>query len=332
MLKGKSKHIFISYAHLNSKTAKAVEHCLKQAGFQVWWDVNLQTGEKWAQEIDLALLNATIVLVLWSEQSICSEWVKHEASIGKIRNVLTHVIIDDVTVPSIFGSIQHTNLSKWNGTLEEPEFQQLLKGIKQIRWKNKTHYLRQIILISLSTLVLTSVLMFVGYQLNSLFAGPGKETVTAWKAHTDYVEVKLNTQHLRDYYKSGQWDLAFLCREYEGRENPNYINSSFAFIPFDSASSNPTYTIKFHSLMSDNLMLNSSIECDVSVVEKQFNLTWLSPLTETGYQGIKWQKDKLENNIALNELVSIIHQEKFATITTDICKCAAFYQSSDLAP
>ena len=205
----RSKHVFISYDHEDRKIAETLERCLNNAGFDVWWDERLQTGQKWAQEIDEALLSATAVIVLWSNRAIHSEWVQHEASIAKIRNVLTHANIDEVSVPNIFGSIQCSNLSTWSGSNEDPSFLRLVDGIKNTRWQNKIQQLRRTAVISVTTLLIAVVLIFVGIELQKLFAGPGKKTVTIWKAGTDYVQITLNMTRLRQFYNSEQWGCGF---------------------------------------------------------------------------------------------------------------------------
>jgi hypothetical protein len=87
-------HIFISYKREDVVQARQVRQALRAEGFHVWWDEDLQGGQQWAAAIDSALLDASVVVVLWSPLSVQSDWVKHEASIAKSRRILVPATID----------------------------------------------------------------------------------------------------------------------------------------------------------------------------------------------------------------------------------------------
>ena len=73
-----TSHIFVSYKREDADTANVVRIALQASNLDVWWDANLQTGQKWEATVDEALRTASVVLVLWSKRSVKSEWVKHE--------------------------------------------------------------------------------------------------------------------------------------------------------------------------------------------------------------------------------------------------------------
>lgn len=127
-----SGHVFISYKRDDAETANAVRLALKSEGFDVWWDEALQTGERWEQRIDEALMTAEAVVVLWTEASSSSDWVRHEASVAKIRGVLTHAVMDSVEIPGPFRAIQAAKLSQWNQREDDFEFCKLVSAIKNI--------------------------------------------------------------------------------------------------------------------------------------------------------------------------------------------------------
>jgi hypothetical protein len=93
----RGRQLFISYKREDAATAGAVRRGLMALGFSVWWDEKLQTGQKWDEEIDEALRKAEAAVVLWSEAAVRSDWVKHEASVAKSRQKLTHAQIEDCT-------------------------------------------------------------------------------------------------------------------------------------------------------------------------------------------------------------------------------------------
>jgi hypothetical protein len=48
----------------------------------VWWEPAIRTGEDFGSLIHTALQAARCVIVVWSYQSIASNWVKDEAQVG----------------------------------------------------------------------------------------------------------------------------------------------------------------------------------------------------------------------------------------------------------
>lgn len=123
-------HIFISYKREDAEYARVLRQSLRAEGFSVWWDENLQAGERWAEKIDEALISSRSVVVIWTSNSVESDWVRHEASIAKIRGVLTHVVIGDSGVPAPFADIHAANLTEWNNQEDHPEFRELIKAIE----------------------------------------------------------------------------------------------------------------------------------------------------------------------------------------------------------
>jgi hypothetical protein len=79
------------------------------------------------------------VLVLWSEESVGSEWVIEEADHGKINRMLVPARIDDVRPPIGFGQIQAANLINWTGDIGNPEFERLLHAIESILGPSPKH-------------------------------------------------------------------------------------------------------------------------------------------------------------------------------------------------
>jgi len=57
-------------------------------GWTVWWDRTILPGQVFDEVIRAALESARCLVVLWSEASVGSDWVKEEASRAKERGVL----------------------------------------------------------------------------------------------------------------------------------------------------------------------------------------------------------------------------------------------------
>lgn len=136
-------NIFISYSKKDTELANSIRLNLKSEGYDVWWDNNLIAGNPWEEEIHNALKKSEIILILWTNNSIKSDWVKHEASIAKLKGNLIQVFIDDISfIPSIFQTIQSSNLTDWNMRENDTSFVALLESIKlKIKKRKKKKYL-----------------------------------------------------------------------------------------------------------------------------------------------------------------------------------------------
>ncbi|MFQ6022759.1 MAG: toll/interleukin-1 receptor domain-containing protein, partial [Acidiferrobacterales bacterium] len=123
--------IFISYAREDRDRAQAIAQALEKQGLAVWWDRNILPGGTWDKVIEKALDEAKCVIVLWSNASVQSDFVKEEAEKGKERGILVPVLIDDVELPFGFARYQAANLVHWRGGLTHAEFKELSQSVAQ---------------------------------------------------------------------------------------------------------------------------------------------------------------------------------------------------------
>ena len=86
--------IFLSYSSEDISRAKALVEILEGQGWSVFWNLKIRVGKQFDQILIEELREAQCVVVLWSRQSVQSDWVKGEAEIGKERGVLIPVLID----------------------------------------------------------------------------------------------------------------------------------------------------------------------------------------------------------------------------------------------
>ena len=122
--------IFISYAREDRPRARMLADALEAKGWSVWWDPRIRSGEAFDRIIETALADARCVVVLWSQRSVGSDWVRAEASNGLSRGILISVLIDNgVTLPLRFSQVQTEQLSDWDGTNTSPVLQKLLTDI-----------------------------------------------------------------------------------------------------------------------------------------------------------------------------------------------------------
>jgi hypothetical protein len=92
----------------------------------VWWDRKIAAGETFDQAIERELEAAKSVVVLWSENSVRSEWVRNEAAAASERGVLVPVMIDRVKLPLEFRHRQTIDLVGWDGDHAQEGIIQLL--------------------------------------------------------------------------------------------------------------------------------------------------------------------------------------------------------------
>lgn len=122
--------IFISYAREDRATAERLAQLLESGtGWRVFWDREIVPGASFADVIAAELKAARHVLVLWSQASIGSRWVRDEAQEGANRNTLTPVLIEAVEPPLGFRSIHAADLTGWERGADDPRFQELLAAL-----------------------------------------------------------------------------------------------------------------------------------------------------------------------------------------------------------
>jgi tetratricopeptide (TPR) repeat protein len=124
--------IFISYKREEQATARKLADALENEGWSVWWDPKLRAGEHYDDMIEKALNEAKCVLVLWSEESVQSRYVRDEATYALEKNKLVPVAIGNVTLPFRFRGVQTSSLLHWDGSRDSSEFRRLVDDISAI--------------------------------------------------------------------------------------------------------------------------------------------------------------------------------------------------------
>lgn len=125
--------IFISYKREdqeNKGRILPIVRALQAEGFDVFYDVEIPPGSTWEQVLQTKINMAKCVLVMWSEASVASDWVKEEAEIAKNAGKIIPVFLDPVGAPFGFSRIEGANLVGWAGDLDNKEWQNLITAIK----------------------------------------------------------------------------------------------------------------------------------------------------------------------------------------------------------
>ena len=124
--------LFLSYARDDRARAQKLAAALQQAGFQVWWDALIEGGAQFANSISEALDRADAVIVLWSQRSVESDWVRDEAAIGRDRHRLVPLSLDGSKPPLGFRQYQAIRLDRWNGNADASEIAAIARAVSGV--------------------------------------------------------------------------------------------------------------------------------------------------------------------------------------------------------
>lgn len=123
--------VFLSYAREDTARAQQVAQALEQAGLDVFWDNEIPPGTTWADYIEQKLTQCKALIVIWTEHSTKSQWVREEARMGRDKGVLIPVTFDNAQPPFGFGEVQAANLSHWNGDAADPTWRRFVEAVQR---------------------------------------------------------------------------------------------------------------------------------------------------------------------------------------------------------
>ena len=121
--------VFLSYAREDRLFVEKLARILEEAGQDVWWDRRLESGGEFSAEIEAALNESDVVLVVWSESSVRSRWVRDEAAVGGDTDRLLPVSIDATLPPMGFRQFHSMDLSGWKGGKRDQRTAALLHAV-----------------------------------------------------------------------------------------------------------------------------------------------------------------------------------------------------------
>jgi hypothetical protein len=124
--------IFISYSSKDRPWVETFAKVLESHGWSVWWDRNIPTGGSFNAVIRQELGAARCAVVVWSEQSVNSEWVQAEADEAKKQDKYLPVKIDESDIPLGFTQRTFQSLVDWEAGIDHTGFSRLLKDIERL--------------------------------------------------------------------------------------------------------------------------------------------------------------------------------------------------------
>ncbi len=124
--------VFISYARSTAKQAQTVAEALRGLGYSVWRDDELPAHRAYADVIEERLQSAKAVVVIWSAESVKSEWVQSEADTARTDHKLVQLTVDGARLPRPFDRIQCADLAGWAGDLEAPGWRKVAASVAEL--------------------------------------------------------------------------------------------------------------------------------------------------------------------------------------------------------
>jgi hypothetical protein len=120
--------IFISYSHKDEDFVRKIVPALEAEGYTVWWDNTIPPGQTWDDVIARGINEAKACIVVWSRDSVVSDWVKEEATLAKNRGKYLPVQIGG-ELPMGFTRIQAADLRNWFGNAQDAQWRLLIDEI-----------------------------------------------------------------------------------------------------------------------------------------------------------------------------------------------------------
>jgi hypothetical protein len=91
----KTKHsVFISYSHKDRNTVKALTDAFNRYGISYWSDQEIRVGDNWMKEIENALNQASLFIIMVSPDFVASNWAMYEIghAIARSKETGTKII------------------------------------------------------------------------------------------------------------------------------------------------------------------------------------------------------------------------------------------------
>jgi len=110
--------VFFSYSRKDMDFARKLAKSLKEAGYDVWWDItDLRGGDDWVRTIPAAIAESQHILVVLSPNSIQSEWVQKEYTQAlTLRKKIIPILLTPTNVPFALNTINYVNFALGNYT------------------------------------------------------------------------------------------------------------------------------------------------------------------------------------------------------------------------
>lgn len=112
--------VFISHSMSDAGTADEIRRSLMARGFDVWSDATIRFGESWQEQIETAITNADVFVLVVSPEFLQSRYALFELGIAYSRAregtaVIIPVVVRDAQVPAFLQQFLQTRLLSPSG-------------------------------------------------------------------------------------------------------------------------------------------------------------------------------------------------------------------------
>ena len=122
--------VFLSYAHTDRPLMAPLVAAVESQGWSVWWDRAIAPGQEFDRHIAAELAVARAVLVVWTDSSVESRWVRGEARDGADRGILVPVRIGEPRLPIDFRALHTIDLGTSPDAVHGDAFQEVLRTLR----------------------------------------------------------------------------------------------------------------------------------------------------------------------------------------------------------
>lgn len=123
--------VFLSYAREDVDIATLVHEALEKCDFAVWMDHAIHAGERFEEVIQRHLEQSLVIVVLWSPNSVKSDWVRGEAEHARLAAKLVPAIIAECTPPLPHTIFQAEDLRGWVNDTSDPRWIRFVEAIRK---------------------------------------------------------------------------------------------------------------------------------------------------------------------------------------------------------
>ena len=122
--------IFVSYSRQDKARVAPLVAALEAEGWSIWWDPAITPGDEFDSLISKELDAARALLVIWTNASVDSRWVRGEARDAADRGVLVPVRFEGARLPIDFRAVHTTDLDEWAEDRQNPAFRSLCQALE----------------------------------------------------------------------------------------------------------------------------------------------------------------------------------------------------------
>jgi hypothetical protein len=129
--------VFISYARVDRPRLEWVLTNLKSARHRLFIDKEMPIGSRWESILKQKIAECACLLVVWTKESIHSEWVIREVDEAlRLNKKIVPVRLDPIQPADRFSKFNIADLTKWNGNSDYSEWKKVLEHIGPSLSKN----------------------------------------------------------------------------------------------------------------------------------------------------------------------------------------------------